>query len=565
MTGYSMNLHSKKDYQDLLLSILNPLITRYSSGCARLKLDGGGATYPEITVEFEAFARPLWGLVPFWIGGGRSAEFERIYQKGIANGTDPSSPEFWGHTGEMDQRFVEMAPLAFGLIAVPEILWNPLSDMTKDNLSAWLYEINEHDLPKCNWYFFRILVNAALKKLGRPYSAELLKSDMAFIESNYIADGWYKDGVSGRFDYYSAFAMQYYSILYSVFAERREETERRADEFSYSFIKYFSENGAAIPYGRSLIYRFAESAFWSAYLFIDGSIDNGTVKGIINRNLRYFLSEDIMTHDGILTVGYCYPNLTMAEKYNAPGSPYWSLKTFLLLALSDDDPFWKEEEKPLSLKDESCKLTVPNFLIDRKAGEAYLYTSGMLNMRSLGHFTDKYDKFVYSTLFPFSVARTNETIGENAPDNMLSFIIDGYVYVRRGSLEFSVEDDSITSVWTVPGIIIKTEIRLTERGHVRHHIIDSNVSCKAYDSGFSIPKAADYSEKKEGDQIMISSSHLVSVAKGCGALVPIIADPNSSIAWRNSAFPSVVYDIPVGHIEITDEFYGYVDDLSDGS
>ena len=557
MTEQQINLHSKKDYQNLLLTILKPLIPHYSTGCARLHLDGGGATYPEITVEFEAFARPLWGLVPFWIGGGRDREFEDIYQKGISNGADPDSPEFWGHTGEMDQRFVEMAPLAFGLIAVPEILWNPLSEKTKDNLSSWLYEINEHELPKCNWYFFRILVNAALKKLGRPYSASLLESDMSFIESNYIADGWYKDGVSGRFDYYSAFAMQFYSILYSVFAEERDGIYERAEEFSSSFIKYFSEKGAAIPYGRSLIYRFAESAFWSAYLFIDGSIDDGTVKGIINRNIRYFLSKDIMTHDGILTVGYCYPNLTMAEKYNAPGSPYWSLKTFLMLALPDDDPFWSADEKPLTLADGSCKLSVPSFLIDRKHGEAYLYTPGMLNMRSLGHFTDKYDKFVYSTLFPFSVARTNEMISENAPDNMLAFLIDGYVYVRRGSIEFSIEDDSITSLWEVPGVRIRTEIKLTERGHIRHHTIDSTICCKAYDCGFSIPRLADYSAVIGDDELSLSSSGLISAVKGKGTLEAVIADPNSSLAWRNSAFPAAVYDIPVGQIEITDEFYGY--------
>ena len=39
--------------------------------------------------------------------------------------------------------------------------------------------------------------------------------------------------------------------------------------------------------------------------------------------------------DGILTIGYCYPQMYMAERYNAPGSPYWGMKSFLLLALPD--------------------------------------------------------------------------------------------------------------------------------------------------------------------------------------------------------------------------------------
>ncbi|ETT66675.1 hypothetical protein C172_06274 [Paenibacillus sp. FSL H8-457] len=37
----------------------------------------------------------------------------------------------------------------------------------------------------------------------------------------------------------------------------------------------------------------------------------------------------------------------MAENYNAPGSPYWALKTFLVLALAQDSPFWTAVEEDL--------------------------------------------------------------------------------------------------------------------------------------------------------------------------------------------------------------------------
>lgn len=45
------------------------------------------------------------------------------------------------------------------------------------------------------------------------------------------------------------------------------------------------------------------------------------------------------------TIGYCYPQMYMAERYNAPGSPYWGMKSFLLLALPDDHPFWIAEAR----------------------------------------------------------------------------------------------------------------------------------------------------------------------------------------------------------------------------
>lgn len=37
----------------------------------------------------------------------------------------------------------------------------------------------------------------------------------------------------------------------------------------------------------------------------------------------------------------------MAEGYNAPGSPYWGLKTFLLLAVAETHPFWRAEPEPI--------------------------------------------------------------------------------------------------------------------------------------------------------------------------------------------------------------------------
>ena len=48
---------------------------------------------------------------------------------------------------------------------------------------------------------------------------------------------------------------------------------------------------------------------------------------------------------GVLTIGYAYPNLHLAEGYNAPGSPYWAMKAFACLALPADHPFWQAEEK----------------------------------------------------------------------------------------------------------------------------------------------------------------------------------------------------------------------------
>ena len=547
-------MSTKEEWQECLLSILEPLKAKFSADSARIVLDGGGTTYPQRVIELEAFARPLWGLVPFWYGGGHEPFFEKQYLEGLIAGPDPQSPGFWGDCSDYDQRFVEMAPIAFGLMAVPDILWNPLPEDAKDRLASWLYQINDHEMSRCNWYFFRIIVNTALKAIGKPYSQPRLESDSAFIESCYIGNGWYKDGVSGRTDYYSAFAMHYYPLLLAAFADREwDTTKARASLFADDFIYWFAETGEAIPYGRSLTYRFAQSAFWSAFAFLADDPKIGICKGIIEKNIRYWLGKDIFDSN-ILSVGYGYPNLTMAERYNAPGSPYWSLKAFLFLALPDNHTFWKAESLPLPHL-QPLKNELGRRLIQHRGWDVTMYEPGMLGMRSLGHFTEKYDKFAYSSSSPFSVSHSNESIEEAAADSMLAFVVDGTVYVRKGSVDFFIENDSLVSHWSpCPEIDVETRVIIKEDGHLRTHIIRSSMECSAYDSGFSREKD---NIRKTETCAEVSSSGIHSSAEcveGNGVPVVLNADPNTNLMWRNSVIPSVEYHIGNGETRISTRF-----------
>jgi len=37
----------------------------------------------------------LWGLVPFWAGGGKEDSLLKNYHRGLDSGTDLASKEFW--------------------------------------------------------------------------------------------------------------------------------------------------------------------------------------------------------------------------------------------------------------------------------------------------------------------------------------------------------------------------------------------------------------------------------------------------------------------------------------
>ena len=208
-----MREHAK----ELLVKLLKPTIPHFSPNQARFCPGSSAAVYDQAAAGVEGFSRPLWALVPFWAGGGNWPEMENLYLNGLTAGTNPENPEYWGGFQDIDQRFVEMAAIAYGILMVPEKLWHPLSPEAKKNLTVWLDGINHYACPPCNWMFFGILVNIALKSIGAPYSSDILSQYLDYIESCYEGDGWYLDGQNGEKDYYISFAFHYYSLIYCRF------------------------------------------------------------------------------------------------------------------------------------------------------------------------------------------------------------------------------------------------------------------------------------------------------------------------------------------------------------
>ena len=93
-------------------------------------------------------------------------------------------------------------------------------------------------------------------------------------------------------DYYSSsFAIQLLQLLYAKLAgkedpKRAEEFKRRAQQVALDLIHYFDDEGRAIPYGRSVGYRFAMASFWGALAHADVELPApltwGMVKGAGN-------------------------------------------------------------------------------------------------------------------------------------------------------------------------------------------------------------------------------------------------------------------------------------------
>lgn len=560
-----MKLNSKEDFQNLLKDILSPLSGKFSPGCAYLEYGSNYAVYENIASKVEAFARPLWGLVPLW-GGSDDDFFSGIYLKGIISGTNSKSDEYWGELRDRDQRFVEMAPLAYGLLFAPEKIWAPLSDAEKNNLTKWLYSINEHTFVQNNWLFFRVLINIALKKCGCSYRADILESDLALIDSFYLGNGWYSDGKTGQKDYYIAFAIHFYSLIYAKAMEnedsaRCEKFKSRAAEFAKEYIYWFADSGEAVPYGRSLTYRFAQISFWGALVLNDVyPYPIEVIKSIIVRNLRYWFSDDRIFDTGkVMSIGYRYPNLTMTEYYNSYGSPYWSLKAFIILLLPDNHPFWCAKEGAMPKLCQVKKIEKADMLAARYGESATLYPAGTLQDKAGGHMCEKYLKFAYSSKFGFSVAKSDLDFYENAPDSVLAFELDGRIFTRHKSYGFELYDDKLVIKWSpLHGIDVETEVIPTQNGHIRKHMVNSAYDCICYDSGFAVC-SDDWAEfsisQGEGFVTAKSIYGKCTIKSENGKCMVLSSAPNTNLLYSKTKIPTVKYEIKKGINPITTHIY----------
>ncbi|KAH6881438.1 hypothetical protein BKA58DRAFT_2331 [Alternaria rosae] len=445
LDGFSNNpFKTHADFKTASIALLRALKPYQSPHGARIKLPlSTGTHFDDVAAQLEGYARPLWAVGALMHSNVVSKdEYEELikpYAIGLANGTNPHHEEYWGPVVLRDQRMVEMEIISFALLSAPDTMFHSQTEEAKRNITQWLGTINGKDFPTTNWLWFRVMTNLALIKVcGVPKENVLdaMKADLDLMEQFYRGCGWAADGIwsnEGRqADYYSgSFAIQFSQLIYAKMAqdldpERCERFRGRAKAFAVSFWRYFDTNGAAIPFGRSLTYRFAFTGFWSAVAFAEVELpellnDWGVIKGLLLRHFRWWSSKhDMFNIDGTLTIGFSYPNMYMSEDYNSPQSPYWAMKSFLALGLREDHPFWTAEEKPLPSTEVAVAPVKPAMhILCNQRNHHFLLSMGQFCPWPLKATEAKYGKYAYSSHFGFSVP-TGTLTQQIAPDSTLA-------------------------------------------------------------------------------------------------------------------------------------------------
>jgi hypothetical protein len=512
-------LATRADLERLLTDLLTPLAPRFTPHHAGLELGEPIAWYGAEVGRFEAFARPLWGILPHLLGGGKCPFFSR-WIEGFHHGSNPTNSEFWGWAGDCDQRLVE-TPIIALTVALLDAKQLPWSDpAARARMIAWLSRINQVRVVDNNWRFFRVLTNVALRRLGADYSVPHLNEDLARLDAFYLGEGWYRDGEGRHGDYYVPMAMHFYGLIYATLAQdhdpaRAERYRARAARFAQDFVHWFAADGAAIPFGRSLTYRFAQGAFWGALAFADlEALPWGQIKGLYLRHLRQWMQQPIFTDTGLLTVGYAYPQPAMGENYNAAGSPYWAFKAFFPLAVPADHPFWTAEELPLTI-DASHSLTIPaaGLVITRTPNSDHVVAlnAGQPVTDYPRHAAAKYSKFAYSSRFAFCVPHGSMRLADGGFDSTLALSDDKTFFrSRETALDPTVAEGVAHSQWAPwPDVEVHTWLIAAGAFHLRVHRLKTARPLWSAEGGFAIGFAQrDQVAVRLSDQQIIVSTPL---------------------------------------------------------
>ncbi|GAB7332391.1 hypothetical protein MBLNU13_g04207t1 [Cladosporium sp. NU13] len=434
LPGFSDNtFQTRSDYARAACALVQPVAKYMSPQQARIKLPySTGAGFSETAAQLEGFARPLW-VIPHFLGAEDIQEFTaaispQAWINGLKAGTDPTSPEYWGDLGDFDQKMVEMESIAYAILLRPEWFSSMNDEIARQNLIAWLVQINHRKMPQTNWLWFKVLVNLALYRVLGVSLSDVKKhidDSLHALDELYLGQGWNSDGAWSderkQADYYSgSFALQFAPLLFVRFAPDYDEarTERykdQAKQFAEQYWRYFSATGAAIPFGRSLTYRFAFAAFWAAALVAQVDFPAplntpGVVKGLLSRHLRWWAKQEhIFNVDGTLHIGYTYPNMHIAENYTSPQSPYWCLKPFICLDLPEEHLFWQSKEQTYPLTSDNAGLDSiamiwpPRHIMCNTPQHHFLLSSGQWTTKAFRAREAKYGKMAYSSAFGLSV------------------------------------------------------------------------------------------------------------------------------------------------------------------
>jgi hypothetical protein len=487
---------------DRLLDALTPYA---SPGLAQYRLPGRPSHSGPWSDGLEGFARSFL-LAAFRIagsGGRQTPGLIERYAAGLASGTDPHSPDHWPPITDRSQPMVEAASVAIALHETRPWIWDRLDDRVRQRIADWLGGFLGAVVNDSNWRLFQVITEEFLASVGAPHSRAEIDAGLARLEDWYRGDGWYTDGDGRKFDYYNAWALHLYPVLWARIAGPRADSRLVAEHrarlrsFLHDHQHFFGGDGAPVHQGRSLTYRFGTTApLWAGVLADATPLPPGRTRRLASGALRHFAARGVPDERGLLTLGWYRPFLPVTQRYSGPASPYWASKAFLGLLLPADHPVWTapEEPGPVETGDVRLALPAPGWLLHSTAADGIV--------RLVNHGSDRLppppatpDDSPHYARLAYSSATAPETppAPHTGPDNHIALLAPDGTPTRRGRIHPLAVEGTRAASWhraVLPGSGEGHRIESVSVVHgpweVRVHRVDAPPGTPVREGGWAV-------------------------------------------------------------------------------
>lgn len=357
---------------NLLYNMAKPVLSNMAEGNLRKNMqvevspnwDGR-----DIRVTYmEAFGRLMAGLAP-WLSlpddeteeGKMRKQLRKWALKSYVHAVNPDSPDYllWRKEG---QPLVDAAYVAESFLRAYDQLWIPLDEKTKERYIEEFTQMRRVDPPYTNWLLFSSTIEAFLAKADAPYDQYRVNSAIRKMEEWYTGDGWYADGPSFAFDYYSSYVFHpmYLETLQAMkdakaftrihYRDYYRRALKRTQKFSIVLERMISPEGTFPVFGRSIPYRMATMqplALMAWYEKLPAGLTNGQVRAALTAVMhRMFDGKENFNEGGFLTIGFAGRQPNIADWYTNNGSLYMTSLGFLPLGLPATHPFWTDAALP---------------------------------------------------------------------------------------------------------------------------------------------------------------------------------------------------------------------------
>jgi hypothetical protein len=448
--------------------LLEPVARLFQPGYASIPLAGPPSANGDPADRLESFARPMLLAAHFLQSQPNPADptdtilrerLARWFREGLVAGTAPDGPQAWGSDANYHQLHVEMGLVALTLQIAPAQLWEPLSRAERDQIANWLSSARRSGYVDNNHYFMGIHTLEFLGShgYGRPGDRTIVDEYFARLERMHSGHGWFQDGINQAFDYYNAYAFNFYGLWWArLHGEHDPARARRWQEWARSFLDdyqhFFAASGEHPAFGRSITYRFNSIAPFGLAVLLDCTdLPHGLVRRLCTRNLDFFLAQPVLNPQGTFNVGWTDRFEESAELYTCAGSPYWAAKGFSPLLVPPDHPFWHAPEDPLPSErgDSAHPIPAAGLLLRHNRGEVEILNAGsQVSHTNLRYGAWKWSKTAYRTGRAFTCSFPAQTTW--SPDSALTMRLDdGRVFGRHSTVALEMSDTHVRYSWAL--------------------------------------------------------------------------------------------------------------------